>query len=256
MTLFCKMLLPNRLLWAGLVLLTGTCGDSGSNDRLRPYYFPLEKLRTGLVYEYRAVGNDTLAPQYIHYQTIEQDGRTFLIGHSYDYEMRPQQWSREEMVSDGMLLVESFIYQADTSGQPVRIPLDISFGSIFPFDDHGPEMVYVYHVKWNEPADTNIFTRLVRNRRIVGDTIFQYKNQSLPCKKATLRELVENYDEGYIEHEFPGIELYAKGIGLVYYRKNVTAGFALEYALYDTYSMSELERKLKVSDNPTSNDLK
>ncbi|MEZ4931752.1 MAG: hypothetical protein R2788_06515 [Saprospiraceae bacterium] len=57
--------------------------------------------------------------------------------------------------------------------------------------------------------------------------------------------MIEHDKEGRLPLEFDGMEIYAKGIGLVGLRKNITKGYRLAYELKAIYSMEEFEEKFK-----------
>ena len=97
------------------------------------------------------------------------------------------------------------------------------------------------------PSHPKVETTLIKNRRFMGDTTFVYQGQTHESILFEVRELFERDDqeEGYFEQEFSGIEIYAKDIGLVYYRKEITSELIIEYQLVDQYPMTELEEKFE-----------
>ena len=227
-----------------ILLFFWSCQTKDAKKDISSFYFPVENLDEGLVYEYRAAA-DSLAPFYMYYRTVKNDSQTFLVAMQYDFEFIPQQLAREEIVENGVMLAESFLFENDLTGRQVQIPVEIESGSVFPFEVNDSGGIFLYKIKWYEPADTSVFTRLIRNRKYEGDTSFVFKNKKLPAVKFEVKELAENYDEGFLEHEFSGMEVYAKNIGLVYFKKKVSEDLRLEYALFDTYPMKVLEEKFR-----------
>ncbi|MBK9018265.1 MAG: hypothetical protein IPM82_31800 [Saprospiraceae bacterium] len=67
----------------------------------------------------------------------------------------------------------------------------------------------------------------------------------MPAVKFNTRELVDQEETGHLELEFGGVEVYAKNIGLVYFRKDVSGQRRIEYQLKAVYSMEEFEAKFK-----------
>ena len=100
-------------------------------------------------------------------------------------------------------------------------------------------------MKWNSGQGNEGTTTLIRNRRYRGKTSYIYKGTPFECVEFSLLELVEVYDpiDGNIEPEFRGRELYAKGLGLVYYEKEIDANNKIAYELVDIYGMEELVKK-------------
>lgn len=226
-----------------LSLLLLSCGSESDFRDLENYYFPIDDLKDGLVYEYQHPTFDSVAPFYHYYRNVKSGDSLFLVGMQYNYLFEPQQLTVEEKISNGMLLTESILYQNDGEGKQVAMPMEIEVGSVFPFEVRDSQGVFVYNVKWHDAVDSSQFTRLIRNRSFAGDTSFIFKEKTYPAVNFLVREKVESFDEGFVEHEFNTFEIYAQSLGLVYYRKEVTPQLVIEYRLADTYPMSALEEK-------------
>ena len=86
---------------------------------------------------------------------------------------------------------------------------------------------------------------MIRKRRFLGDAPdFEFDEKKYACIKFSLQETIGNEKEGVKEVVGLGEEWYAKGLGLVYYRKIYGNGsFKMEARLTDIFPMSELERK-------------
>ena len=233
-----------------LILLGFTACDDNSRF-IKPYYFPINELNQGLVYEYGHPKHDSVAPFYNYYRIIKKNDSTgqqkrpitYLVGMRYNHLFQPEQLSVEEQISNGMLLTESILYQTDSTGKQISMPVEIEVGSAYPFDISTKGGVFVYNIKWYEPESKEKFTTLIRNRSFGADTTYTFNGKKYDAIQLNLKEKVESFDEGFIEHDFSGVEIYAKDIGLVYYRKNVAPGFVIEYELKDRYPMQVLEEK-------------
>jgi hypothetical protein len=99
-------------------------------------------------------------------------------------------------------------------------------------------------VRFDFPNEIGSTTTLIKNRRYLGDTTYTFNGVSYDAVRFEVRELVEDNSvtEGSIEPRFDGEEIYAKGIGLVYYRK-ILGRQSIAYELADRYSMEQLEQK-------------
>ena len=235
---------PIKIIFAAFAaLIFLSCGGENNFRNLESFYFPIQKLGDGLVYEYRNPQHDSVAPFYHYFRNVKKGDSIFLVGMQYNYLFEPQQLTVEEKISNGMLLTESILYQNDSTGKQVAMPMEIEVGSVFPFKIKDENGVFVYNVKWHEATDSSKFTRLIRNRSYVSDTSFVFEGRGHPAVKFLVREKVESFDEGFVEHEFNTHEIYAESLGLVYYRKEVTPQLVIEYQLTDTYPMSDLEAK-------------
>ncbi|MEM9885657.1 MAG: hypothetical protein AAF849_07180 [Bacteroidota bacterium] len=210
---------------------------------IKTYYFPLHNLKDGLVYEYRGVNNEQLPPYYWFYRSIRAAESTFLTGMYYDYTFTPQQFIREERIDNGMLLEETFIYETDSLGLQNQIPVEVAAGNAFPFEVKDSLGVFLYNISWYSPKDSMAYT-LIRNRRYKGKTTFAYKDKDYRAIEFSVRELIETEQEGFLNIELEGKEIYAQGLGLVYVsKKSLDSNFEQSYQLYDTYSMEALEAK-------------
>lgn len=219
------------------------CNPSGRKD-IRDYYFPLKKLTEGQVYEYQAIGQDSIGPAYWYYRSFLQDEGIYLTGTYYEYDLTPLQLVREELVSNGMLLNDLFVYVPDSTGRQRRIAAEVLVGNVFPFSVSDSSGIFLYKVRFDFPNETGSTTTLIKNRRYLGETTYTLQGQTYDAVRFEVRELVEenSVTDGMIEPQFDGEEIYAKGIGLVYYRKNLGAQ-SIAYELASRYPMEQLEEK-------------
>jgi hypothetical protein len=229
-----------------VIFITGlsSCRENGAKD-IRDYYFPLRELEDGLVYEYQPVHLDSLTPAYWYYRSFIQEEGVFLTGTYYEYGLVPLQLVREELVRNGMLVQDVYLYEeaADSSGQQNRTAVEVLEGSAFPFEVTDSSGVFLYKIRWEPPQDSGAVITLVKNRRYLKDTVVQALGETHDAVVFEVRELLSYDKEGVFEQEYGGREIYAKGIGLVYYDKKIGGSMALSYALERRYPMNELEEQ-------------
>lgn len=256
-----------RWFWYSMLLLVVHlgCNSDGTRD-IRSYYFPLQDLQEGMVYEYRAVNMDSLTPKYWYYRSFIGEEGIFLTGTYYEQDLTPLQFVREEMVGNGMIqdtlylleyafsesAIDSlpaeereafFIYRPDSSSQIARVDVEILSGTLFPFQVRENGGVFLYKVKWRPAGQPQAEITLGKTRRYLGDTTFVFQDKSYDCVRFEVHELFQQDQEGVLEQEYEGVEWYAKNLGLVYFRKNITEDFVIEYQLIDRYPMEQLEEK-------------
>lgn len=228
-----------------LFLLAGGCRPDDGRRDIRDFYFPLKSLTDGLVYEYRPLRYDSLTPVYWYYRSLLLEEGIFLTGTYYEYDLTPQQFIREEMVSNGMLLEDIFLYETDSTGRQQQVAVEVLAGNAFPFAVSDSSGIFLYKVRWQPPSDPGATITLIKNRRFLGDTTLTIGEQKYDCIAFEVRELLEREENGYLEKEFSGLELYAKGVGLVYYKKDIADDLTLEYQLARRYPMTELEDQFR-----------
>ena len=83
---------------------------------------------------------------------------------------------------------------------------------------------------WDQKTDS-LEVSLTRNRRYLGKTQYTIDGQTYDCARFLLREMLTTDREGMTKSQWVGTELYAKNLGLVYYRKEISPNYILEYQL-------------------------
>lgn len=220
-----------------------SCQPDNGLRIIEEYYFPLKKLKDGKIYEYQSIGSEFDPPMYWYYKSMKQDGSQYLLGTGYDPEFSPDQFVREEKVDNGMLLVDFIIYEkTDSTAEKSSAQAEIVAGNIFPFTVKQPANVLLTSLHWESQLDSARIN-VIRNRQYDSDTVIVFNNKEIPAVKFKTIELIEHDKEGRLPLEFDGMEIYAKGIGLVGLRKNITKGYRLAYELKAIYSMQEFEEK-------------
>lgn len=242
------MSIPCRLVFGGilLILLSGSCTHSGQRD-IRNYYFPLKVLTEGLVYEYQAEGHDRLPPQYRYFRSILQDTAVVLTETLYSPDFMPELLANYRMVKNGIKAGSLYLFYPDSTGKRVQVEAELIHRDVFPFRVEEQGGVYLYHARWTDPFDPDHQTAILRNRYYAGDTTVTFRGEDYPAVVFQLRELLEDDRAGVFEQAYTGLEIYAKGLGLVYYRKAFSEKLSLAYRLTDRYPMAQLEAQFKAT---------
>lgn len=226
------------------VCVLASCG--GKRD-IRDYYYPLAEFRKGQVYEYDLVQADTSAPEYWYFRSFLRDSGQFMAATYYDRFFQIGQIVREKIVDNGSLARDYFLYEPDTvTGQARQIRAQLDAANVFPFQVQDSLGVFLFSLKYRPLSDTGAQVYLIRNRRFLGEAPdFEFKGKKYACIRFGLREVIGNDREGSLEIEGRGEEWYARGLGLVYYRKTYGSEnqLRLEYRLKDVFPMAELERR-------------
>jgi hypothetical protein len=227
--------------WVGLT----SCQNRSQRD-IRDFYYPLRSLQNGLVYEYRSPAIDSLTPAYWYHRSLIQDEGVYLTSTYYEHELEPLQLVKEEVVSNGMLVKDAFLYEAgDSSGRQPRIDLEVLQGAAFPFVVSDSSGVFLYKVRWSPPQDSGATYTVIKNRRYMGDTLVNVLGEEREAVVFQLKELLAYDKNGVFEKQYGGQEIYAEGLGLVYYSKTVDDRMSWDYALVGRYPMDTLEQKFK-----------
>ncbi len=238
-----------RLLWfLWIMVFQFACMTKDGKINIQEYYYPIESLKQAMVYEYQAINNDTIGAEYWYFKTHETDTATYFTGNNFNRNFEIGQFSSEEVIKNGTIQKDYVLFTYDSLGQQFQIPAEIEYANTFPFEVEDSNSIFLQKFIWTFSENPLISTTLVRNRRYKGKTKYTFKGKIYECVEFGLLELIDDFNNGHFEKEYEGMELYAKGIGLVYYKK-IIDNLILEYELIDIYPMETLEHKFKVSQN-------
>lgn len=207
---------------------------------IKVYYFPIEDLFEGKVYIYTAV-NDSLPPYFGYFK----NNGGYLTSTYYDYNFKVEQITNETVVKSGTLMNRIQLCQYnETEPDICQVVLPtIEYDNVFPFQVSDSSGVFLYKVKWNDAIDSTLEYEVLRNKHFLGFTNYTYKDKVYKCVKFGIREetKVGSEQTGYQTFKAYTEEIYAKNLGLVYYKKNIDNVRNLEYQLTDIISMEALE---------------
>lgn len=221
------------------------CSDGSKRD-IRAYYFPLETLQEGRVYQYESLENGIPTMEYWFYQTSRQGKDLFLNATYYDHNFEIRQTMREKIVESGALAREYLLFEPDSAaGKAVQNPAVIESGSVFPFQVSDSLGVFLFSLRYHPFADPAATISVIRNRYFRGDAPdLAFQGKTYPCIRMGIREAIGTETEGLTEVEGTGEEWYAKGLGLVYYAKTFSGGkLKLESRLTDIFPIEELTKR-------------
>ncbi|MFZ1561631.1 MAG: hypothetical protein WAT37_16975 [Saprospiraceae bacterium] len=99
-----------------------------------------------------------------------------------------------------------------------------------PFQPGDSTKVWLTHLEWNQPLDS-LHIVLQRRRRFVGDITWEMDGKSIPAIRFRTEDTFETERDGWTSSTWSGEEIYARGIGLVYYRRKISDMLSLEFEL-------------------------
>lgn len=229
------------------ILLFSDCNDG--KIHLESYYYPVEELKDGKIYIYESL-QDSIPPSFWYYKAVSDGKVELLESQSFDSRMQINQFAIEKKVKSGMLLQSNTLYIPDSSGNKNPIKVEIMQKNMYPFSVMDTNGIFIYSVKWSSKANTH--NTVTRNRRFLGFEDRNYQGKPVKCAKFELKELIEDYNDGYIEYKLNGVEYYGLHLGLIYYEKIVNDKMRLAYELNDILSVDAFEKKYNTSFHPLS----
>lgn len=221
-----------------VLFLLQSCTQRGIDTE--SYYFPIDSLTRGKIYEFVASG-DSLPSLYWYYSKVKKRDTTFLAAQLLDQNFNVQQFMLERRVKSGMVLKNGFIYSKDSSGQSFQIPITINQSSTFPFHVKDSTQLFINEVQWADPTMGE--TVITKNRSFVRRSTINFMSKQIPTIEFSVKEAIEMRNNGSLEYKSVGMERYAQGIGLVYFEKNINETIKFSYSLAAIYTIDELKSK-------------
>lgn len=210
------------------------------------FYYPWRQLGTPTVYQYQPTDTaDTLAaPYYVLLQQLKTDTATFLLRTRYSNQFYQVNLQREEMLREGALLNDLRLFTFTPEGRQQSLPAVIEHGNVFPFFVKDTAGIFLSRMYWELPDQKGHKQTLIRNRRYLHDTTFDFKGRKIPAIVMEVREVTDDDNQqGVLEIELKGTETYARGLGLVAYTLTDNNGILKQsYQLTDTLSLKTFSR--------------
>ena len=222
------------------------CNEEQGEHTIRSFYFPLEKLEDPHVYVYQTPSYIDRPPYYMIYRAEKKEDQYFLNSWSLDHNFLLQYTSREKAVHNGMLAESYNMLIIDSTGKVSRREARIESDNIFPFEKRDSNTLYVFEMTWYVSDDSSRHNTIIRNRWQKGPTEYIYNGETLPAWKMGIKEIIDQYDEGYLQYEARGEEIYAKNIGLVATDKSIGEDYRLAYELDTIYRLRDFEQAYEV----------
>ena len=232
-----------------MLLFFSSCQNSEHTEHniFQSFYYPSDEWVEGMVYEYQPVNNAELPVEYWYFRKTKIDSSIFMTGQYIDQTFTPRQLFNAEIKEHGAFITNYILYEYDSLGNVAQNPAEILDASSFPFGKLDSTSIYPLRLKWDNPTEEypDGYIEIIRKRQLTGNATYSFKNQSYDCLEFQLNETVDDFNDGHLEKKYQGKELYAKNLGLIYYKKEIDENFVLEYELRDTFSMAKLEEKFK-----------
>jgi hypothetical protein len=223
-----------------IILVFASILSCDDRRNIKEFYFPTDELVIGKVYAYEPTEGTAGDIDYWYYKSVVRDSGFYFTASYYDPLKEVRQLVTEKIVSNGALAKQYVLFEPDTTGTYQKIEARLESPNTFPFLVKDSTGVFLFSLKY-ESVNAPGTQYLIRNRRYLGDgPDFELDGVRYPTIRFKLKEVYGNEQEGSAEIEGEGEELYAKGLGLVYYRKSVADGkYVYAYRLKKRMSMEE-----------------
>lgn len=228
------------------LFLLSSCNQDNKRN-IKAFYYPIEELKNGLVYQYEAVGNDSIAPYYKYYISIENDTGVFLASNYYDHTFTNTQFSLEQIIPEGVLLKEYHFMSYDSLGDlSKKVVSTIQSGSLMLFSLEGENQYFNSEIAFQDFNDSLLTINLRRSRKYLQDTSYHIMGKERACLAFSVKESISYNNQGeYLEYQSDILELYAEQLGLVYFKKVIQNRLSEEFKLVRQFPMDTLTQKAK-----------
>nr|MBS0038084.1 hypothetical protein [Saprospiraceae bacterium] len=213
----------------GMLFCLAVLNSCGPTEAPPFYYFPPPDTDEGYVYQYESL-TDGFPDEYWH---ISKGAPNQLKICVFDELRGWGQCSFEYMTSTGMLQDSLWIFTDQNQPQFV----EILHGNLYPSKPLDSKQVYLQYLRWYSSPDSLTFTEIIRNRR------YQPLESSKKQVVFQVLEVIEDFQEGYLQMEMKGKEVFEPGLGLVYFEKEITEEVSRKYTFSGRISVEDFRRK-------------
>ncbi len=212
---------------SSMLILVACQTENSESKNLKSYYFPLEELKNGLVYEYQSLIDST--SEYWFYKQFISGDSVMLLGQNYDRHLQVRQFQSELITESGARLLELDLFDEGPNGS-INTQVNITSADLFSFNKMDSTEKLIYHVNWEDPVQ-KMGVEIIKNR--FQNNIYQmdFEGKRINYLKVLLSELVSIRQDGHLDLEWYGEEWYAENIGLVFYSKETKEGEKFAYKL-------------------------
>ena len=192
------------------------------------YYLPIASIPPeGITYSYKNQADPEAAPE-VWKHIRKGNDRVESINFGTSGQMVQRQLDR--VVDNGVMTDSLFLYSYDSTGRHQMVNVKIISPHRFPFQPGDSTKVWLTHLDWYQPTDS-LHVTLQRRRSFAGDTVWMKDQKSIPAVRFKVADTFETEKDGWTSSAWSGEEIYAKGIGLVYYKRKISEELILEFQL-------------------------
>ena len=224
-TTLCKLC---QIVMCLFILISACKSPDDATQDLSRYYFPLDSFPPdGMVYTYRNIQDSLAAPEV--WRHIKQGpGLLESINYGFGEDIVQRQFDR--IVDNGVVTDSLMLYAADSTGMREQIRVYLPSPHRFPFDVSDSTSVWLTKMEWWQPDDS-LHIVLERRRKFDEFTTWEHNGKSTPAVRFSSEDTFETEAKGWTSTKWTGEELYARDIGLVYYKRVISDKMVIEFEL-------------------------
>lgn len=217
-----------------------SCGTkSKSESDLQKYYTHLKPEEGVKVYHFASTVDSSLSGEFWRIYADNPGTISYAI---YNEAGELLQWYRERGVGTGIIMEEYSLAGKDSSGAFTPVRAVIRYDDVLPFEAVKGG-IFLFRMQWQGIGRDNMGYELIRNRIFSGDTTVQYQGKAVPAITFRLKDRVETEKTGILGLDISGEEVYAAGLGLIYYIRHLSNNRIMAYHLKEILSPDQVKQK-------------
>ena len=231
------------ILYLAIIFMTLVLGCRSEERDLHDYYFPYKDLQDGKVYLYKDVGDGTFAKEFWFIQSEKSEEGYHLNISILNSKGEPIQTLREKVLPDEIKTVATMLVERDAYGDKYPVDVEIQQPYSFNLKIQDTSKALYCTLDWINPIDSLEYT-LEKIRYFKGFSTMQIMDKKVETLNITVHTTFKSFDinDGETSSLWPGEERYAKGLGLVYFKRAVNPEFVKELQLTKIYGREEFNR--------------
>ena len=193
---------------------------SVAEQKLRPFYFPINELKSGKAYQYVAGGNhpDTT---YKLMRAMELGNKTFLIIEEYTAGFELKSIKKEHITPNGVAVKTLTSYETDGLGEKARVICGIDADDYINWGMETGDKSYIQYT-YNSSLFPNFDVVIKKNIEVLKQNepySYQGKNlNTFTLKDAEVTTFTDHKAVSEERYKLEYINKYAEGVGLVQYK--------------------------------------
>jgi hypothetical protein len=212
-------------------------------DGLKAYYYPVNELEDGLVYVYENTTLNNQPEYWLHKTVYDEAGNQFLVSSKYNLLFNQTYMIREWIVADGSLIKDYRIFQQDSAtDKSIISTATINQNVRYPFKAvKADSLAYRFNLDFKILPDTSTEYKITIDRRFDKGLKYFWEGDSLDAVQFSCteyRSMQNNTAGGAWDETSKSVEIYVKGIGLVY-KDSDSKAFPYQNILKKRISMDE-----------------
>lgn len=195
-------------------------------ESLQKYFYPLEKMTgNGQEYRYSSDIDPNAPPEIWIHKFISPD---IFESTNVDSEGKMILRQKDKVVSNGVMMDSMILSGHLPDTTPTLINVKVLKPNRFSFSND--TLNYVTQLDWVQ-TENDLHIVLNRNRKVDSFLEYEWQGKKYKAVKLYVYDTLETEQTGWSKTEWRGYEIFAEGLGLVHYERQVNKNMRISYSL-------------------------